>query len=252
MSKLSTIEWTNSTWNPITGCSKVSLGCKHCYAERLANRLHAMKQRRYQNGFSVTMHWDLLKEPLLWKKPQMIFVNSMSDLFHEQVEEKFIKAVFSTIEKAHWHTFQILTKRTKRLRDLAYRLYWPENLWMGVSIENEKYLYRIQDLLMTPAAIKFLSVEPLLGRIKNLPVKGIDWVIVGGESGPLARSMDLAWVREIRDSCKANGLPFFFKQWGGTRKTPDTRLLDGKIWNEYPAIKVGRSADNIFYSISAP
>lgn len=234
MGQGSAIEWTESTWNPVTGCSKVSPGCKHCYAERMAERLQAMGQPNYRNGFQLTLQPRMVELPLQWKKPQTIFVNSMSDLFHEKIPEPFIAEVFDTMVAAHWHTFQILTKRAERLAELVPRLTWPINVWMGVSVESARYLHRIERLRAVPAAVRFLSVEPLLSRIPSLPLGGIDWVIVGGESGPGARPMSPDWVREIRDVCLAQGVPFFFKQWGGTRKKRTGRILDGRSWDEMP------------------
>jgi protein gp37 len=214
MAEHSSIEWTDATWNPVTGCTKVSPGCKHCYAERLASRLKAMGNARYADGFNVTLHPDLVELPLRWRRPRRIFVNSMSDMFHEQVPDNFIRHVFETMRRAHWHQFQILTKRSTRLRTLARTLSWPSNVWQGVSIENADYVSRVKDLLAVPAAVRFLSVEPLLGPIPRLPLKGIGWVIVGGESGPKRRPVDPAWERDIRDQCVAAGVAFFFKQMG--------------------------------------
>ncbi|MFB3904473.1 MAG: DUF5131 family protein [Acidobacteriota bacterium] len=229
------IEWTESTWNPLTGCTKVSLGCKNCYAERLAIRLRAMGQPNYANGFRLTLHPRSLRLPLKWKTPQRIFVNSMSDLFHADVPVPFIREVFSVMKSAWWHRFQVLTKRSCRLRDLSDQLEWGSNIWMGVSVENEDFTYRIDDLRKTGAAVKFLSLEPLLGPVRDLNLDWIDWVIVGGESGPRARRMDPTWVTEIRDQCVAAGVPFFFKQWGGTNKKKAGRLLEGRTWEEMPA-----------------
>lgn len=236
MADHSAIEWTDSTWNPVTGCSKVSPGCKHCYAERLARRLQAMGNPRYRNGFEVTLHPDQLWLPLRWRQPRRIFVNSMSDLFHEQVPEDFVRQVYAVMHRAHWHNFQILTKRAARLASLAPRLPWPSNVWMGVSVENEQYLSRISHLRSVPAAIRFLSLEPLLGPIPALPLDDIDWVIVGGESGPNARPMRPEWARAIRDQCIRTRIPFFFKQWGGWHPKANGRLLDGREWNQYPAL----------------
>jgi len=233
MSK-SSIEWTESTWNPLTGCNKVSPGCKHCYAERMAKRLQAMGQEKYRNGFRLTLHPDTLEDPLRWKQPQMIFVNSMSDLFHQDVPLEFIQQVFDVIRRADWHTFQVLTKRAERLSKLDPQLNWPENLWMGVSVESADYTFRIDHLRQTRAKIKFLSIEPLLDPIRNLNLTGIHWVIVGGESGPGARPLQREWVTEIRDQCLAAKVPFFFKQWGGTNKKKTGRELDGRTWDEVP------------------
>lgn len=230
----STIEWTESTWNPVTGCTKTSPGCKHCYAERMAKRLHAMGQPNYVRGFELAMHEHVLNAPLRWKKPQTVFVNSMSDLFHEQVPEAFIQRVFDVMRRAHWHSFQILTKRAARLEQLSPKIDWPPNVWMGVSVESQRYASRITHLRMSNAHIKFLSLEPLLDAFPHLDLEGIDWVIVGGESGPRARPMRESWVIEIRDQCRAAAVPFFFKQWGGTNKKKAGRLLDGQIWDEMP------------------
>ncbi|WP_298402436.1 DUF5131 family protein [uncultured Chloroflexus sp.] len=230
----SSIEWTEATWNPLTGCTKISPGCKHCYAERMALRLQAMGLEKYRNGFRLTLHPNTLPEPLQWKQPRMIFVNSMSDLFHHDVPVTFIQQVFAVMTQAHWHTFQVLTKRAERLHELDPLLAWPSNVWMGVSVERADYLDRIHRLRETGATIKFLSCEPLLGPLPNLPLDGIDWVIVGGESGPGARPIDPAWVREIRDQCQAAGVAFFFKQWGGPRKHRTGRVLDGRTWDEWP------------------
>ena len=234
MANSSHIEWTDATWNPVTGCSKVSPGCKFCYAERLAHRLQAMGQKNYRNGFEVTLQPHMLEHPLHWRKPRRIFVNSMSDLFHDEVPAMYIKQVFSVMKQAHWHQFQVLTKRSERLLKLNRVLQWRPQIWMGVSVENEDYLFRVDHLRRTGAAIKFLSVEPLLGPLHNLVLRGIDWVIVGGESGPHARPLDAAWVQELRDRCAAAGVPFFFKQWGGVFKSRTGRTLDGRKWDEMP------------------
>ena len=234
MASNSSIEWTDSTWNPVTGCSKVSPGCKNCYAERLAARLKAMGNPRYKNGFSVTLHDDLLSLPLRWSKPRLIFVNSMSDLFHEEVPVEFVHRVFETMKRADQHIFQILTKRSQRLVELAPGLSWPSNVWQGVSVEDSNHLWRIAHLQEVPSAIRFVSVEPLLGPIPRLLLDGIHWVIVGGESGPNHRPIDRGWVVEIRDQCIDAGVPFFFKQWGGRTPKSGGRLLDGKFWDEMP------------------
>lgn len=237
MIKLSRIEWTEATWNPVTGCTKVSQGCKHCYAERLAKRLKRMGVPRYANGFQLTLHEDLVDLPRKWKRPLMIFVNSMSDLFHERVPEEFIRRVFRTMNECPWHTFQVLTKRSSRLRELAPKLEWTANIWIGVSVENERVLHRIEDLRAVPAQVRFLSCEPLLGPLPNLSLEGIHWVIVGGESGPKARPMEADWVREIREQCRRAGVPFFFKQWGGVRKDLTGRELDGRTYDEMPVVQ---------------
>lgn len=234
----SSIEWTDATWNPTTGCSKISPGCKNCYAERMSKRLMAMGVEKYANGFQVTLHKDALSIPLTWKKPQIIFVNSMSDLFHEEVPEEFVQEVFSVMEQAHWHQFQVLTKRSQQLLELAPRIDWPENVWMGVSVENADYTFRIDHLRQTNAHIKFLSLEPLLGPLSNLDLDNIDWVIVGGESGPGARPIRKEWVTEIRDQCLAANVPFFFKQWGGVQKKQAGRELEGITWDEMPVVEL--------------
>ena len=231
----SAIEWTDMTWNPVTGCTKVSQGCKHCYAERMAIRLRAMGAERYASGFEVALHEDLMDAPKRWRSPRTIFVNSMSDLFHEQVPLNFIARVFSTIADCPWHTFQALTKRSARLAEVADLLQWPDNLWMGVSVENETVQYRIGDLRTTPARLKFLSLEPLLGPLPWLDLRDIDWVIVGGESGPHARPMREEWVHNIRHQCEAAGVAFFFKQWGGAKKHKTGRQLNGRTYDELPA-----------------
>ena len=234
MSTRSGIEWTESTWNPLTGCTKVSPGCKHCYAERMAKRLQAMGQPNYINGFKLAMHEQVLQKPLEWKTPQVIFVNSMSDLFHKNVPVEFIQKTFAIMRQASWHQFQILTKRSERLLELSPQIEWTDNIWMGVSVENEDYTFRIDDLRQTDAKIKFLSLEPLLGPLPKLDLRGIHWVIVGGESGPGARPIEEGWVKGIRDQCLAAKTPFFFKQWGGVRKKKAGRLLEGRTWDEMP------------------
>ncbi len=234
MSTQSKIEWTESTWNPVTGCTKISPGCKHCYAERLAKRLKAMGQPNYANGFKVTLHPHTLPAPLKWAKPQMVFVNSMSDLFHDEVPEDFIIKVFQVMRTAGQHRFQVLTKRAERLAGLAPRLPWAANIWQGVTVENADYAYRIDQLRRVKASVKFLSLEPLLGPMPRLKLKGIDWVIVGGESGPGARPMAEEWALDLRDQCLAARVPFFFKQWGGTNKKKAGRELAGRLWNQMP------------------
>ncbi|HEX9667532.1 MAG TPA: phage Gp37/Gp68 family protein [Thermodesulfobacteriota bacterium] len=230
----SKIEWTQVTWNPVTGCSKVSQGCKHCYAERLAMRLQKMGVQRYQNGFSVTLHEDAVALPIKWKYPSIIFVNSMSDLFHENIPFEFITQVFGTMERCPQHIFQILTKRSNRLRDLASKLPWPTNVWMGVSVEDKEVLDRIYDLQKVRAHIRFLSCEPLIGALDTIPLVGINWVIVGGESGPKARPMKKEWVLSILQQCREADVPFFFKQWGGVRKDLTGRKLNGRTYDEIP------------------
>jgi protein gp37 len=235
MSTYSSIEWTEATWNPVTGCTKVSPGCKHCYAERMARRLQAMGQPKYKNGFKLTIHPACLDQPLSWKKPRMIFVNSMSDLFHEEVPFSFIYDVFDVMHRASQHTFQVLTKRAQRLLELNPKIDWPENVWMGVSVENRNCVFRIEHLRKASANVKFLSLEPLLGPLPHLNLNGIDWVIVGGESGPGARPMNENWVIDIRDQCQASEVPFFFKQWGGFRRKEAGRELKGRTWDQMPA-----------------
>jgi len=235
MALKSAIEWTESTWNPVTGCTKISPGCKHCYAERMAKRLQAMGQENYRNGFQLTLQSHMLELPLRWKKPQTIFVNSMSDLFHKNVSLDYIQQVFDVMRRASWHRFQLLTKRADRIAALDQHLLWAPNIWMGVSVENGKYRSRIDHLRATRATIKFLSLEPLLGPLQELDLRGIDWVIVGGESGPKARPMDPAWAKDLRDQCWRAKVPFFFKQWGGKNKKQAGRLLDGRTWDQMPA-----------------
>jgi protein gp37 len=234
MAQLSAIEWTEATWNPLTGCTKISPGCKNCYAERMARRLQAMGQPNYAKGFALALHEHMLDTPLQWKKPRRVFVNSMSDLFQDGVPVDFVRKVFSVMGAASHHQFQILTKRSERLHALNELLDWMPNIWMGVSVESRKYAFRIEHLRQTSARIKFLSLEPLLAPLGRLDLSGIDWVIVGGESGPRARPMDPAWAREIRDQCIASNVPFFFKQWGGKRKSRTGRVLDGRTWNGFP------------------
>jgi protein gp37 len=232
----SKIEWTESTWNPVTGCNKISPGCKNCYAERLAKRLKAMGQANYRNGFKLTLQPQMLELPLKWKKPQTIFVNSMSDLFHKDVPLEYIQRVFDVMNRANWHRFQVLTKRADRLAEISSELNWSENVWMGVSVENQKYVHRIDDLRRTSAAVKFLSLEPLLGPLKNLDLTNIDWAIVGGESGFGARPIRKEWVLEIKQQCELDDVPFFFKQWGGFNKKKTGRLLEGRTYDAMPRI----------------
>lgn len=231
----SRIEWTESTWNPVTGCTKISPGCRHCYAERMARRLQAMGQPNYANGFRVTLHERALRLPPEWKSPQVIFVNSMSDLFHKHVPLEFIQKVFAVMNAAPWHTYQILTKRSGRLRELSGSLRWAPHIWMGVTVETPAYLGRVDDLRQTGAHVKFVSFEPLLARIPRVDLGGIDWVITGGESGPGARPMKHEWVTTIRDQCADACVPFFFKQWGGTRKKLAGRELNGRTHDAMPA-----------------
>jgi len=228
------IEWTEVTWNPITGCTKVSAGCANCYAERMAKRLQAMGQPNYARGFEVVSHEHMLRAPLGWRRPSVVFVNSMSDLFHDDVPDEFIARVFATMREAHWHEFQVLTKRSERLAKLSPDLDIAPNVWMGVSVENGTVVQRIDDLRRADVGLRFLSLEPLLGPLPDLDLTDIDWVIVGGESGPGARPIMPDWVRHIRDTCLDADVPFFFKQWGGTRKKAAGRELDGRIWDEMP------------------
>ncbi len=235
MAQSSGIEWTEATWNPVTGCTKVSPGCRFCYAERMAGRLQAMGQANYAAGFRLTLQPRMLDRPLRWKRPQTVFVNSMSDLFHPEVPPDFIRRVFSVMQEAHWHRFQVLTKRAERLAEIAPDLPWPGQVWMGVSVENGRYRERVARLRSVPAKVRFLSLEPLLGPLPELDLEGIHWVIVGGESGPRSRPMDPGWARDIRDQCVDAGVPFFFKQWGGARRKAAGRRLDGREWNQMPA-----------------
>ncbi|MBK9560602.1 MAG: phage Gp37/Gp68 family protein [Candidatus Microthrix sp.] len=246
----SSIEWTDATWNPTTGCDQTSPGCDNCYALTMAARLKAMGQAKYQvdggprtsgSGFALTIHPDTLSIPLRWSKPRMIFVNSMSDLFHRDVPVTFIRDVFAVMAETPRHTYQLLTKRSKRLGQLADVLDWPPNLWVGTSVETQSYEFRVDHLREVPAAVRFLSIEPLLGPVA-VNLDGIDWVIVGGESGPSSRPVDPESVRAIRDACVDSGTPFFFKQWGGQRPKSNGRLLDGRAWGEYPARSVAASA----------
>lgn len=234
MATSSHIEWTEYTWNPVTGCTKVSQGCKHCYAERMAKRLHGMQNPRYLNGFNVTLHDDLVDLPRSWKKGRLVFVNSMSDMFHENVPLDFIARVFETMTACPQHTFQVLTKRSERLRELAPELKWPGNVWMGVSVEDKRVMHRVRDLAATPASVKFLSCEPLIGPLHRIPLAEIDWVIVGGESGPKARPMKARWVEDIQRQCARKDVAFFFKQWGGVRKHTTGRELNGRTYDEMP------------------
>ncbi|MFI2635085.1 DUF5131 family protein [Streptomyces collinus] len=243
MSDRSAIEWTEATWNPTTGCDRVSAGCDNCYALTLAKRLKAMGSAKYQKdgdprtsgpGFGLTVHRDALQIPYGWKSPRTVFVNSMSDLFHARVPLDFVRQVFEVIADTPQHTYQVLTKRARRLRQVADRLEWPANLWMGVSVESEKELFRVDDLRRVSAAVRFLSCEPLLGPLEGLDVSDIDWVIAGGESGPRFRPLEPTWVTGIRDVCQESGVPFFFKQWGGRTPKAGGRLLEGRQWDQLP------------------
>jgi protein gp37 len=244
----SAIEWTDATWNPVTGCTKVSRGCDNCYAERFAERFRDVPGHPFASGFDLTLRPERLEQPLAWRRSRMIFVNSMSDLFHKQVPAAFIDQVFTTMEAAHWHTFQLLTKRSSLMRDYLLRRYGtdrgPSNIWCGVSVEDGRVKSRVKHLREAPARVRFLSIEPLLGPVGALELNGIDWVIVGGESGPRARLMDPQWVREVRDQCEEQGTAFFFKQWGGLRPKTGGRTLDGREWNGFPAT-AGAGSSNL-------
>ena len=246
MSLNSHIEWTEATWNPVTGCTQISPGCANCYAKTFAERFRGVPGHPYEMGFDLTLRPQRLEQPLTWKKPQLIFVNSMSDLFHADVPDDFIKSVFATMEAAHWHTFQLLTKRPERLAAMADELHFPDNLWVGVSVENQRWTSRIDCLREVPAHVRFLSCEPLLGPLANLDLTGVHWVIVGGESGHGARPMKVEWARGVRDQCQCQGVPFFFKQWGaydeeGVRKGKSAagRRLDARTWDELPQPDAG-------------
>jgi protein gp37 len=234
MATKSSIEWTEMTWNPVTGCTKISQGCKHCYAERMAKRLTAMGSDRYRNGFNITLHPDLIDVPRRWRTPKVVFVNSMSDLFHDDIPLSYIQQIFSTMKDCSHHTFQVLTKRGERLAQLAPYLPWPRNVWMGVSVEDSRVIDRVRHLQSVPASVRFLSLEPLIGPLDALPLEGIHWVILGGESGPGARPMRKEWARSIFRQCRLEKVPFFFKQWGGIRKDLTGRTFNGRIYDEMP------------------
>ena len=242
MATTSKIEWTEITWNPVTGCTKISHGCKHCYAERMAKRLQAMGMTKYRQGFRPAVHEAALAEPPRWKRPSYVFVNSMSDLFHQSIPTAFIQAVFAVMNETPQHVFQVLTKRPARAAQMSPTLTWTPNIWLGASVESEPWLPRVQHLRTTGAVVKFLSLEPLIGPLPNLDLHAIDWVIAGGESGPRARPLEGDWVREIRDNCVAHGVPFFFKQWGGVFKKRTGRLLDGRTWDEMPRREPNKEA----------
>jgi protein gp37 len=235
MATYSPIEWTEATWNPVTGCDKVSPGCAHCYAERMAKRLKAMGQTNYARGFELTLQPQMLELPLKWKRSKRIFVNSMSDMFHADVPLEFIQKAFDVMRRANWHQFQVLTKRSDRLLSLDSELDWQPHIWMGVSVESARFLHRIDHLRETCAHVKFLSLEPLLGPLPRLDLRNIDWVIVGGESGPRARPMKPEWVSDIRDQCQEAQVAFFFKQWGGVFKSRTGRELEGRTWDQMPS-----------------
>jgi len=235
MSSTTSIEWTDATWNPVTGCTQVSPGCDHCYALRFAERWRGIDGHHFEQGFDLRLWHTRLRLPLHWKAPKRIFVNSMSDLFHRDVPDEFVLSVFETMVTAHWHTFQILTKRSARLARLAPQLPWATNIWIGVSVESEKQLWRIEHLRSVAAAVRFLSAEPLIGPLPSLNLNNIDWVITGGESGPNFRQCDPDWVRQIRDNCQERGVAFFHKQWGGRTPKAGGRVLDGRLWDQFPS-----------------
>lgn len=236
-----TIEWTDATWNPVTGCTKISPGCDHCYAERFSERFRGTRGHPFETGFDLTLRPERLEQPLRWREPRMIFVNSMSDLFHKEIPKEFIARVFHTMERASWHTFQVLTKRSSLMRNFLRMRYGsgrgPLHMWFGVSVEDGSRASRIRHLREAPAGVRFLSIEPLIGPVGTLDLTDLDWVIVGGESGPGARPMQAEWVRDIRDQCIAAGVAFFFKQWGGLRPKSGGRELDGREWNEFPEVR---------------
>jgi protein gp37 len=236
MAEHTTIEWTDATWNPVRGCTKISPGCKNCYAERFAERFRGVRGHPFEQGFDLRLVPGKIGEPLRWKTPQRIFVNSMSDLFHDEVPLEYIKDVFDVMNRADWHQYQVLTKRAERLEELSRELPWAPHIWMGVSVENKDYLWRMHHLRRTKAHIKFLSIEPLIGPLGKINLHGIDWVIAGGESGPHARPMEAAWVRDVRDQCVRAGVSFFFKQWGGVQKKRHGRNLEGRTWDEMPEL----------------
>jgi protein gp37 len=249
MATVTSIEWTDATWNPVTGCTKISAGCDHCYAERFSERFRGVRNHPFQNGFDLTLRPERIRQPLEWTRPRMVFVNSMSDLFHKLVPLVFVDRIFETMEAANWHTFQVLTKRSSRMRDYVRARYKngsaPSHIWLGVSVEDGAKLSRVRHLQQTPAHIRFLSIEPLIGPPGTLPLTNIGWVIVGGESGPQARPISLEWVRDVRDQCKRAQVPFFFKQWGGLRPKAGGRELDGREWNEFPSSRVRTVAKEV-------
>ncbi len=234
MAEKSSIEWTTSTWNPVTGCTKISDGCANCYAEKMAKRLKAMGNHNYKNGFQVSCHRDSLDIPIKWKKPRMIFVNSMSDIFHEDIPDEFILSIFEVMNKAKHHIYQILTKRSQRMMQIIPKIDLPDNIWMGVTVESSKYVDRIMHLKEIDAKIKFISFEPILDGMEDIDLSGIDWIIAGGESGVGARPIEELWIKEIRDKCISNNIPFFFKQWGGINKKKSGRELEGEYWTQFP------------------
>lgn len=234
MSDKSAIEWTEATWNPVTGCDQVSPGCAHCYAKTFAERFKGVPGHPYEQGFGLRIWPERLDHPLKWKRPRTIFVNSMSDLFHEDIPDDFVAKIFDVMEKADHHVFQVLTKRQDRMVELAPELPWPSNVWMGVSIENRRFVHRADALREVPAAVRFISAEPLLGPLEGLDLDGIDWLIAGGESGPGHRRVEEDWITDLRDRCGDEDVAFFFKQWGGHRPKTNGRELEGRTWDEYP------------------
>lgn len=255
MADKSTIEWTNSTWNPVTGCTKISAGCDFCYAERFSERFRGVAGHPFENGFDLTLRPERIAQPLSWAKPRMIFVNSMSDLFHKDVPRTHIDQVFNTMEEADWHVFQVLSKRSSLMRNYINKRYRnrsvPEHIWLGVSVEDSKRRSRITHLQQAAVAIRFLSIEPLLGEIAELDLTGISWVIVGGESGPKARPIKEEWVISIRDQCLRQNVPFFFKQWGGFRPKSGGRLIEGREWSEFPRLSRRSSSPQQMYLAAA-
>jgi protein gp37 len=239
VANVTTIEWTDATWNPVTGCTKISAGCDHCYAERFSERFRGTSGHPFEHGFDLALRPERVEQPLSWRKPRMIFVNSMSDLFHKEVPKSFISKVFDTMERADWHTFQVLTKRSSIMRDFLRSRYrderGPPHIWCGVSVEDGRRKSRIRHLQEAPSGVRFLSIEPLIAPVGQMDLCGIDWVIVGGESGPRAREMRSDWVRDIRDQCVKSGVAFFFKQWGGFRPKSGGRQLDGREWSQFPS-----------------
>ena len=236
MPQSSSIEWTEATWNPVTGCTQISPGCAHCYAKTFAERWRGTPGHAYEQGFDLRIWPERLAAPLRWRKPRTIFVNSMSDLFHERIPESYIAQVFETMQAAHWHTFQILTKRHERLAQMAPVLPWPSNVWMGVTVENRRFVERVDALREVPSAVRFISAEPLLGPLDGLNLNEIHWLIAGGESGPGHRRVHAEWIRQLRDQCARDDVAFFFKQWGGHRPKSGGRELDGRTHDEYPVL----------------
>ena len=247
MGSASGIEWTHASWNPLTGCDRLSAGCRHCYAEAMALRLQAMGQPRYEHGFRLTLHPESLDLPTHWRKPRLVFVNSMSDLFHQDVPFEYIARVFETMVRADHHIYQLLTKRAERLAELAPRLPWPPHVWAGVTVERSDYRDRLDCLRQVPAALRWVSAEPLLGPLSELDLSGLGWVVAGGESGPGARPMELAWARDLREQCRATGVLYFLKQLGGwpDKRSGAAALLDGRRWREFPSVALPRRAQTM-------